>query len=1152
MKERLDPQTRRFMNNSDSEFAGAVEELAARVLNGDAADTEEILQRFPQFEPQLRDMLSTLAALAEWKGSDSPPIAPARDETVLLPLDRQLGDFRIVRELGRGGMGIVYEAEQISLQRRVALKVLPFASLISERQLRRFKNEALAAASLRHPNIVGVYGTGCERSVHFYAMELIDGCDLSQVIQRLQERSDEKATDGDQMMAAGDRTTAVVAQLSTKRDSSRTEFYRSVATLGEQAARALHFAHEEGVVHRDIKPANLLMDNQGKVHVADFGLARIRLDGELTLSGDIVGTLRYMSPEQVESRVVDHRTDIYSLGATLYEMVTAKSLFHDEQNRATLVAKITEANPSHVKHHDASIPNDLATVIHKCLRYSADERYATAKELAEELQRFLDQRPIRAKRTGVVSKAYRWAKRNRTLSSVSLVALASVVVLAIAGPFAAVRVQQALDKEKQLSSQLANSNSQLELHLYDMRVRTALKALEQADAGPAKDVLKAYDSPASADTDLRNFEYWLLKAKFDRCQQALLATSGIDIQELALSPDGNLIACGDWLGNIRVVNRTTSAHNRIGKLGDGLEKSIAHLCEFSSDGNYLLVAGGTDIKIWDVPESRWIPLGRGSDSQNRYILGGSFIEGGDESRLLIVDQDRPYSQDNKSRAALSLYTVDLKSESPQLELVARLETDTVDRCSISNTVAVAASLGAKEIRKWAIPSLKPLESVKVSTDHLERVEVHPKQDDLLAVAFSEDRPGHRQSRVELISVSDPNVNQVLATHTTGIGCLEFSADGTTLLAGFHDGQAWSWRDVDKGGEVSVVEQWQVHTSAIQDVVFVPATSRLYSAGSDYTVRETRLDESSLVESLPVMGHTSAIKWSNNDQQLILAGIDRLSIWDVERKMQVRARSLSLAADRVNYAGDLCWLADGQRIAFVANAWPASGHSRVGVWDILTNETQWLYESERQANEVKLTPDGKVLVATVGAQLLAFSSDDLQLEHEQVFSPRCSVAIHPHKNLAAVSGPGENRETVQEIVLWDIDRWIQIDKIPAPDPFGIEAITFSPDGERLAADIGNDRIAIWRIRQQRQPPLVISAQADIAKLSFTPDGKRIASAGWDGKIRLWNCDTGNEITQFDTAGHWAFAVAFNHDGTSLAFGGGLGTKYGTVHLLHAPR
>ena len=295
----------------------------------------ELAKKYPFIGNELKAALDALDLVEglNFELTAVPTNAP-RSRVGEIALCRSLGDFRLVREIGRGGMGIVYEAEQLSLGRRVALKVLPFASMLNSKQLQRFKNEAKAAATIQHPHIVPVYSIGCERGVHYYAMQYVEGRSLAEVIHDLRQQLpvDPSATShgeygNNHVFATEDQgiharkisantETDAIAALSTERSTNRDQFYRSVAQIGVQVAEALHYAHEMGVVHRDIKPSNLLIDAEGQMWVTDFGLAMTLTDPELTMTGDVLGTLRYMSPEQASGRntVLDHRTEYLLAG----------------------------------------------------------------------------------------------------------------------------------------------------------------------------------------------------------------------------------------------------------------------------------------------------------------------------------------------------------------------------------------------------------------------------------------------------------------------------------------------------------------------------------------------------------------------------------------------------------------------------------------------------------------------------------------------------------------------------------------------------------------------------------------------------------------------------------------------------------------------
>ncbi len=383
----------------------------------------------------------------------------------------RLGDFRVLREAGRGGMGVVYEAEQESLGRRVALKVLAAHAIPDPAQVKRFEREARAAAQLHHTNIVPVFGVGEQDGLHYYVMQFIPGLGLDSVIEEVKRLRTSHQSNGSSetilpgmperpssiaATAAGIARSLVTEQFvsapgaavesssidashpdepGTVRDSplpmvesanvstevvlgpsglssvtgSDTGYWRSVARVGVQVAQALEYAHNQGIFHRDIKPSNLLLDAQGTAWVTDFGLAKAVEGDNLTHTGDIVGTIRYMAPERFQGRC-DARSDVYALGLTLYEMAALRPAF-DQAARQVLIRQVMEEEPARLRRVSPGMPRDLETIIQKAISREPATRYATAGAMAEDLALFLDGKPVHARDTGTIERCWKWALR---------------------------------------------------------------------------------------------------------------------------------------------------------------------------------------------------------------------------------------------------------------------------------------------------------------------------------------------------------------------------------------------------------------------------------------------------------------------------------------------------------------------------------------------------------------------------------------------------------------------------------------------------------------------------------------------------------------------------------------------------------------------
>jgi tetratricopeptide (TPR) repeat protein len=512
------------------------DEFAAQLREGAAPSIDDYVARNPELADDIRATFPSIEMMEKLSRREHTERKFERQTSRLITDSLEtLGDFQIVREVGRGGMGIVYEAVEKSLKRRVALKVLAPNVAGSEKQIQRFNREAEAAARLHHTNIVPVYGTGEERDLHFFAMQFIDGVPLSDVIRSvggrpikrdgsgqsgsgsLSDRLLASATDDDiprndqeadesgdatrlfnaqgaaqvlltgthkdrrlqadadstsERLLSGDAASHAVVESETPQPEAEKstagtglpaismKYWRSIARLGAEVADALHYSHQHGVLHRDIKPSNLLLDRQGVVWVTDFGLARHEDQEGITNTGDIVGTLRYMAPEQFNGDS-NTRSDIYSLGLTLYELLALRPAF-EESRHGPLISQKTSSMPPALRSINDEIPSDLETITQKACATNPADRYGTAGELANDLRRFLEDRPVLARRATAAEQFVRWARRNPVVASlcgVTVTLLATVAVVFAVGQH---RTQAALDIVEVQKSQLEERQGQLE------------------------------------------------------------------------------------------------------------------------------------------------------------------------------------------------------------------------------------------------------------------------------------------------------------------------------------------------------------------------------------------------------------------------------------------------------------------------------------------------------------------------------------------------------------------------------------------------------------------------------------------------------------------------------------------------------------------
>jgi eukaryotic-like serine/threonine-protein kinase len=1114
---------------------------------GRTPDRADMLARHPEFADELAQFLDDQERVERCA---RPLRAAAQgDRGMALADQSQLGDFRIVREVGRGGMGVVYEAEQVSLRRRVALKVLPFAAATDPRALQRFQNEARAAACLHHTNIVPVFAVGCERGVSYYAMQFIDGTTLADLMRQLRTPATSTAdapTDAhlppDWLARPQADTDPAVRQstLTASAPGRGRDYFRRVAGLGVQAAEALDHAHQAGVVHRDVKPGNLLLDGRGHLWVADFGLALVR-QGEagLTMTGEVLGTLRYMSPEQALAKRVpiDHRTDVYSLGATLYELLTLRPVF-EGKDRQELLRQIAFEEPRPPRRVDRKVPAELEVIVLKALEKNPADRYATAQEMADDLRRFLDDRPIRAKRPTAMQWVRKWARRHRSVVQMALAAGALTVVISVASALvlwgemqetkrangatnrALVDKTRALDDKTRALNEKAQALAEKTQALYHVRIPLADRELADGFVDRAEALLDACPPEA------RQWEWHYLKG---RCRRRDLLEPRIPNGiQAAFSSDGQRIVCPSVGG--RVVAWDMAAARTI------LDYKIPEVSDFlgvSPDGQRLAALDKVGrLKVWDAPSGKerlaldyprdrrvlgvtWPPDGRylAAWSDNRR---GSISGSGTDQRF----HTNGFSEASKAQIWDTATGVAIRTF-PQTDGPLAFSPD---------GQRLAGVHGRDSVTAWAVETGEEIRTFKTSDADV--VESLAFSNQCLAV-------GKRARFGNFIEFWDITTGELLAMLPGS--CPQFSPDSQRLAYGF-EGKVKVW-DVNPlretlsfpaleplafspdGGRLACyrwgIKLWDVtnppeavvinvgglplfwvalspdgrHAAAAQggDLKIAPGALVIVDADTGRKVTLRHSQKSAV----------TCLAYSPDGRSLASACQDGTAkLWDVAAGQQVTTlRGHTGAVWNVAYSPDGLRLATG------------SQDQTVKLWDVATGQELLTLRGHTAAVcSVAFSADGRRLVSA--AQSAEKKVWDLQTGREILgFPPErkadpqdegtwCVVAFSPdgrriYENTVPLGMLVPGREGV---TVWDATTGQELRDFGDSPPTGIR-MAMTPDGQRIATT-GLDGVKIWDSRTG-QASLTLRPMVEALSLAFSQNGARLAAVDGHGALTIWD-------------------------------------------------
>jgi len=1106
------------------------DELLLRQESGEPVSLDEYARRFPGYCDALHRQAGVDAALVsgEFFASDplkgggvGVPTSKGQEESAHAARGRfpDIPGYTIYEEIARGGMGIVYRARQLELERVVAIKMILSGRLAGDNEVRRLRREAQSAAKLHHPNIVAVYEVKEHEGHEFFSMEFVDGRSLAELVRN---------------GPLGARTAA--------------EQLRKIAS-------AVHYAHEQGIVHRDLKPSNVMIDAKDEPRITDFGLSKQTTGaGSLTATDAILGTPNYMSPEQATAQhsEIGPLSDVYSLGAILYELVTGRPP-HGSPDLFETLRQVKEMDPQPPHLLNAMVPRDLETICLKCLSKEPTRRYESAQALADDLERWLADEPIQARKVTARERLWRWTRRNPLTSILGATVVLSLVTgtlltsyfwleaserardLGIANTRAEEKAAEALanlDLANESSRRAEESAHQSRQLSYGNQMTLAQVAMETRDTRRAWTLLNA-QWPSPDRPDLRGFDWYCLWHLLGSEQTAFQGHRG-RVTSLAYSPDGTQIATGGFDAEVRIWSVSSGRCESILKG----HRAVVINVDFSSDGSLLASASGdSTIKLWNVKRRKLLATLEG---HNTPVACVGFSP--DDVRLA-----------SGSETGLKLWNRASLTGSQALNG----HSDFVRCVDFSpDGRTLVSSSSDKTIAIWDVATALRILTLVGHQDVVHAIQFSPDGEMLASCSWD--------GTIRLWDTVEWTPRATLRGHQGIVRSICFSPDGTELVSAGEDTLVRVW-DVASGHELASLEG---HDGMIWDVAYSP-DGRSFASVSDSP--RVRMDASSHGSSASILlwdaksrtRRSATVPWSDRaaqarrlpvwvwdvcllgEQHLVFTAQEdgRIGVWNSETGDKV--------SDYVGHRDRVIVLAASPTGEFLASG---GLDETACIWHVPEGRLERNWKLNGAVHSLAFDRSGRTLTALTAHGEVS----TLAIEHGRaakshfVYHPNIqSMAQSPTGGLLATGGD----DSIARI--WDFEnddqRRSNDNRQPRFELLGhdgpVRSIAFSPDGTILATGSYDHTARLWDVETGSLRNVLRAHLNQITDLAFSPDGRRLATASHDKTAKLWDVETGNELVTLRGHLDELSSVTFSPDGMMMAVGvkGFHGKKYGQVVL-----